>query len=230
MSEKLDGIRAYSNGKVLLSRSGKVIHTPTYFTNNFPPFEIDGELWTKRGDFENISSIVRKNSPTKEWQEISYHIFEVPNAKGNLFERLDKVKPYKSKILKIIKQKTIKDKAELKSFLKEIEDKNGEGIVVRNPKAPYINHRTNQALKVKSFKDSECEVLGYTNGKGKFKGLVGAIICKLSNGIEFKVGSGLTLKDRQNPPKIGTMITFKYQNLTKYKKPRFPVFLRCRSE
>jgi len=55
MSEKLDGIRAYWNGKNLLTRSGKIIYAPKWFTKNYPPFPIDGELWSKRGDFENIS-------------------------------------------------------------------------------------------------------------------------------------------------------------------------------
>ena len=59
MSEKLDGIRAYWDGKNLISRGGKIIHAPKWFIKDYPPFEIDGELWTKRGDFENISSIVR---------------------------------------------------------------------------------------------------------------------------------------------------------------------------
>ncbi len=90
MSEKLDGIRAYWNGKELLTRSGKIIHAPKWFTKDFPPFKIDGELWSKRGDFENISSIVRDKIPTEKWQEITYNIFEVPNQKGNLFERLSK--------------------------------------------------------------------------------------------------------------------------------------------
>ena len=44
MSEKLDGIRAYWNGKNLISRGGKLIYAPKWFTKNYPPFSIDGEL------------------------------------------------------------------------------------------------------------------------------------------------------------------------------------------
>ncbi|MEA3352306.1 MAG: DNA ligase, partial [Campylobacterota bacterium] len=186
MSEKLDGIRAYWNGKKLISRGGKIIYAPKWFTKDYPPFEIDGELWSRRGDFENISSIVRDKIPSDKWREIKHYIFEVPNAKGDLFKRLSKLKPYENDIIKIIPQIKIKDKEHLKSFLKEVENKKGEGVVVRDPSRPYINKRTSSALKVKSFKDSECEVIGYTNGKGKFEGLMGAIKCKLSNGTEFK--------------------------------------------
>ena len=228
MSEKLDGVRAYWNGKNLISRGGNIINAPKWFTKDYPPFEIDGELWSKRGDFENISSIVRDKIPSERWREIKHYIFEVPNSKGNLYQRLTKLKPYHSKIIQLIPQIKIRDKNYLIKFLKEIESKNGEGVVVRNPNVKYINHRTNQALKVKSFKDTECEVIGYKDGKGRLKGLIGSIKCSLKNGIEFKIGSGLTDKLRVNPPKIGDIITIKYQNLTKYGKPRFPVFLRVR--
>jgi DNA ligase-1 len=231
MSEKLDGIRAYWNGKKLLTRSGKIIHAPKWFTKDYPPFEIDGELWSKRGDFENISSIVRDKVPTEKWKEIKHYIFEVPNAKGGLFERLSKVKPYQNSIIKIIPQIEIKNKKHLEKFLREIEKKGGEGVVVRDPKAPYIAKRTNKALKVKSFKDRECRVLSYNIGHGKYKGLMGSINCIMDDkNITFKIGSGFSLKERKNPPPIGSIVTFKYKEMTKYKKPRFPIFLRIREK
>ncbi len=228
MSEKLDGIRAYWDGKHLISRGGKIIYAPKWFTKSYPPFEIDGELWTKRGDFENISSIVRDKKPSKEWEAVKHYIFEVPNAQGGLFERLKKLKPYEGQTIKIIKQIPIKDKMHLKLFLEEIEQKGGEGLVIRDPNTPYINKRTSKVLKVKTFQDAECKVLGYTKGKGKYKGLIGAIRCQLDNGTEFKIGTGLSDAERANPPKIGEMVTFQYQKFTKYGKPRFPVFLRVR--
>ena len=60
--------------------------------------------------------------------------------------------------------------------------------------------------------------------------MVGAIVCKLPNKTVFKIGSGLTDTLRKNPPKIGTIVTFKYKKITKYGKPRFPVFLRVRDK
>ena len=228
MSEKLDGIRAYWDGKKLISRGGKIINAPKWFTKDYPPFKIDGELWTKRGDFENIASIVRDKTPSSKWKDIKHYIFEVPQADGNLFQRLSKVEPYINDHIKIIPQIKIKNKEHLNIFLKSIESKNGEGVVVRDPNTPYIDHRTSKALKVKSFKDDECEVIGYTKGKGKYKDLIGAIKCKTQDNIEFKIGSGLSDKLRKYPPNIGDIITYKYQNKTKYGKPRFPVYFRIR--
>lgn len=47
MSEKLDGIRGYWDGKQLFTRQNKVLSPPNYFIKNFPPFPIDGELFPK---------------------------------------------------------------------------------------------------------------------------------------------------------------------------------------
>ena len=228
MSEKLDGIRAFWDGKHLISRGGKIIHAPKWFTKNYPPFAIDGELWSKRGDFENISSIVRDRVPSEKWHEIKHYIFEVPNAAGGLFVRLAKVKPYEGKNIRIIAQKDVKNREDLQAFLKSVEKLGGEGVVVRDPNAAYINKRTSKALKVKSFQDAECEVMKILKGKGKYSGKMGSIECKLSNTTLFKIGSGFSDAQRSNPPKVGTIITFKYKEMTKYGKPRFPVFLRTK--
>lgn len=228
VSEKLDGIRAYWDGKKLMSRSGKTIHAPKWFLANYPPFAIDGELWSKRSDFENISSIVRDKNPSSSWREISHHIFDVPDARGGLSERLVTLKSYENEQIKIIKQHKIYDKSDLLEFLKAVESRGGEGVVVRDPNAAYIKGRSDQVLKVKSFLDDECRVLGYTRGRGKYEGKVGALHCELKNGVTFKIGSGLSDEDRLHPPKVGEIVSFKYKELTKYKKPRFPSFLRLR--
>jgi DNA ligase-1 len=230
MSEKLDGVRAYWDGKHLLSRNGKIIHAPSWFTKDYPPFAIDGELWTKRGDFENITSIVRDQTPSDRWHSITHNIFEVPYAKGGLLMRLERVKPYLNDHIKLIPQIKIKSKQHLKDYLHSLESKGAEGIVVHDPDVSYIAKRTSKALKVKSFHDMECVVVGYTKGKGKYRDRIGALVCRLENGVEFKIGSGLSDEMRINPPKIGDVVTFKYQNITKYGKPRFPVYMRIRHE
>ena len=232
MSEKLDGVRAYWDGERLLSRNGKIFATPNWFIKNFPPFPIDGELWTKRGDFENIISIVNRDKPHKKWKQISYQIFEIPHQKGGLKQRLEVLKLWLDKnpnpYIKIIPQVICRGTNHLKSQLKLIEEKKGEGLVVRNPNALYIAKRSKHNLKVKSSQDDECIVIGYKSGKGKFKDLTGALICKWHNDKILNIGSGLSVEERKNPPKIGTTITFKYNGLTRYGNPRFPVFLRVR--
>lgn len=233
MSEKLDGVRAYWNGEKLLSRNGKVFATATWFTKDFPPFEVDGELWTKREDFEHIISIVNRQNPHKAWGELSYNIFEVPHQKGGLLERLEVLKTWLKKhpntFIKIIPQKPCSGSKDLENRLNELDKKGAEGLVVRDPNAPYIDKRSSKALKVKHFDDAECKVLGYTQGKGKFKGLLGALRCQWQDKV-LKIGSGFSLDERKHPPQIGERVTFKYKGLTRLGNPRFPVFLRVRGE
>jgi DNA ligase (polydeoxyribonucleotide synthase [ATP]) len=74
-------------------------------------------------------------------------------------------------------------------------------------------------------------VVAHKVGQGKFSGLLGSVVCEnLSNKKRFKIGSGFSDKERANPPKIGSVITYKYQNLTAKGLPRFPVFLRVRED
>ncbi len=234
MSEKLDGVRAYWDGHALYSRSGRKISAPQWFINALPDFELDGELWTKRGDFSHIVSIVNRQQAHKDWQEISYNIFEVPNAKGDFKQRLNKVTRYlqshPSSFIHVIEQQLCRDNAHLEAFLSSIEQLGGEGVVIRNPKHSYYTGRTLGALKVKRFADAECKVTGYKKGKGKFKGLMGSLYCQINDGQIIRIGSGFNHEQREDPPVIGAIITYQYNGFTTTGKPRFPVFLRLRNE
>ena len=234
MSEKLDGIRGYWDGKELKSKNGNKINAPKWFTHDFPPFALDGELWSKRGDFENIQSIVLDDMPSEKWQEISYQIFEVPHHDGNFTQRLlyaDKwLNEKKIKHVHTIKQIKCKNREQLKKYLHYIEKIGGEGVVIKNPKLPYFTGRSTQILKVKSFDDMEGEVIGINSGKGKFKDLMGSLTLRLDNGVIFRLGGGFNLQDRKYPPLIGDTVTFKYYSFTKNKKPKFASFMRVREE
>ncbi len=94
MSEKLDGVRAYWNGSELLSRQGNAFAAPLWFTAGLPPFELDGELWTARGEFEVIVSIASRDRPHPGWKRITYNIFEVPNTAGDFDTRLGRLRGY----------------------------------------------------------------------------------------------------------------------------------------
>lgn len=234
MSEKLDGIRATWDGEKLLSKQNNLIHAPDWFLQQLPPFAIDGELWTKRNDFEAISSIVRQHEPDNRWQQIGFYIFEVPEKPGGLMNRLAVLSEFLAKhpspFIKIIKQTEIKSQAQLEQALHTITNKGGEGLVVREPNASYHTGRSNHALKMKTYQDAECIVTGFKAGKGKYTGQTGALECQLDSGQLIFLGSGLSDKQRQNPPALGSLVTFKYYGLTKNNKPRFPVFLRIRQQ
>ena len=238
MSEKLDGVRAYWDGQQLISRGGNVFSAPQSFLQNFPPFALDGELWTKRNDFENIVSIVRQQNPDERWSKIHYRVFEVPAQKGGLYERLSVLQTYlesttdfvgnKLISIEIVQQLKIKNTTHLNDFLQQVVSHGGEGVVLRDPVEEFQTGRLSSALKLKVHQDDDCEVTGYKPGRGKYRGMVGSLKCQLKNQKEINVGSGLSDQQRKYPPVIGSIITFKHYGLTGKGMPRFPVFLRER--
>ncbi|HHF4609827.1 TPA: DNA ligase [Haemophilus influenzae] len=228
MSEKLDGVRGYWNGKQLLTRQGQPLSPPAYFIKDFPPFAIDGELFSERNHFEEISSIT-KSFKGDGWEKLKLYVFDVPDAEGNLFERLAKLKAHllehPTTYIEIIEQIPVKDKTHLYQFLAQVENLQGEGVVVRNPNAPYERKRSSQILKLKTARDEECTVIAHHKGKGQFENVMGALTCKNHRG-EFKIGSGFNLNERENSPQIGSVITYKYRGLTSRGKPRFATYWR----
>jgi DNA ligase-1 len=234
MSEKLDGIRAFWDGKMLQTRKGKEIHAPEWFVENLPPFALDGELWTKRSDFENIQSIVVDDKPGEKWKEISYMIFEVPFSEGNFTTRIAKAQNYISanrlSHLKIIEQRVCSSQTQLDNYLQDVVKNSGEGVMIKDASKYYFEGRSNSILKVKESQDMEAEVIGYKAGTGKYKEMMGSLRVQLENGVEFFIGSGFSDALRKNPPKIGETVTFKYYGFTKYGKPKFASFMRVRKD
>lgn len=233
MSEKLDGVRAQWDGKHLRFRSGQIISAPDWFVAGLPSFALDGELWTKRNDFENIVSIVRRHQPDRRWQNVGYHIFEVPGQDGGLLQRLTVLEAYLQRQavshLRVIPQVQINSEAHFRSELKRLLALGAEGLVLRDPVQSYVTGRHSSALKVKPFQDDECQVLGVTPGKGQYKGQAGALVCQWQT-QKILLGSGLSNQQRRFPPQKGAWVTFKYYGLTASGRPRFPVFLRVRSD
>lgn len=233
ISEKLDGVRGVWDGKDLKSRSGYKFNYPDEFIKCFPNFALDGELYTKRGEFDKISSITSNMSEHKGWSEIKFHIFDIPEANISFDEKYTKMQELEKNCKNIvaIKQIVAKDNEEVFRFLDEVVNSGGEGLVARSPSLIYENARSSKILKIKKFKDGECEVIRINEGSGKYKGLMGSISClDTKSGVVFKIGTGFSDEIRTNPPEIGQIITYKYQNLTKNNKPRFAVFLRYRDE
>ena len=246
MSEKFDGIRAYWDGQALFTKRGNIIHAPDFFISQLPPFALDGELWVGRQKFEEVASIVLDKTPTSDWQKVSYLIFEVPNQPGNLVTRLNVLNRYLSsnpvRFLKVIEQKSIHSHAQVQAYMKRLVEQGAEGLIIRDGNQPFGSGLSQNIQKIKPTQDAECIVKGYTPGKGKYKGLVGAILCEPVKGSfnlsrlnnldnlnkPIKIGSGLTDDFRKQPPPTGSLVTFQYMGLTKNGLPRFPVFLRVR--
>lgn len=227
MSEKLDGVRAYWTGSEFVSRNGNQFHAPNWFTEGLPEDALDGELFLERGKFQETVSIVRSHDARDRWARIHYVVFDAPEVPGTFEDRTSAAehllqRHYQSSVIGLDRCKGVYD---LKAYLAEIEKHGGEGVMLRQPGSLYERKRSNTLLKVKTFHDAEAFVIGHEPGKGKHKGRLGALICAF-NGSEFGIGTGFTDHERENPPAVGSCVTFSYQNLTNDGVPRFPSYVR----
>ena len=231
MSEKLDGVRAYWDGQQLLSRAGYPFRPPAGFLADYPPWPLDGELYRGRGQFEATSAAVR--AVDGDWRGINLHVFDVPQATGDLYQRLATLetwlREHPQAHIRVVAQTPVKNREHITSTLKTIEQQGGEGLMLREPNQPYHGGRSPYLLKVKSAPDAECTVVAHHPGKGKHAGRLGAITCENEHG-RFRIGSGFTDTERAHPPAIGSTITYRYRGFTRKGTPRFATYLRPRND
>eukprot|EP00039_Didymoeca_costata_P033412 m.42194 g.42194 ORF g.42194 m.42194 type:complete len:382 (-) comp9856_c0_seq1:65-1210(-) len=236
MSEKLDGVRAYWDGSRFYSRNGNVFYAPDFFKKGLPKTPLDGELWGGRGMFQKTVSIAKTHSgDDNNWKCVTYAVFDVPklkndNKKPAKFEQrmewlhqniIPSKTPYAAAVVSI----KCRGKQHLNDELKTTEAKGGEGLMLRRPHSVYEHGRRDSLLKVKSFKDEEGIVVGHEKGKGNNMFVCGAILLETPDGRKIKVGTGLTDADRRNPPKKGSIVSYKYFEVNASGTPRFPVFI-----
>jgi DNA ligase 1 len=232
MSEKLDGVRAYWDGKQLLSRQGNLFHAPDWFVEGLPESPLDGELWIARKKFQRTVSVVRRQDKSDLWKEVRFLVFDAPSADGGFEERIafakDALARRPLKFAQPHEHQLCKDLDCLRAELARVEGLGGEGLMLREPGSKYEARRSATLLKVKSFRDAEAVVVSHLAGAGKHKGRLGALFVRLPSGVEFSVGTGFSDKERANPPAVGTMITFRYQELSEGGVPRFPSYVGVR--
>ena len=234
MSEKLDGVRGYWTGQKLISRSGTPFHAPEWFTINFPATPLDGELWLGRQQFSELVSIVRRKKPDAGWKKVRYLIFDAPRVEGGFEKRLAYARfwfqQHSNPYAEVLQQHVCENEAHLRKKLRQIESLGGEGIMLRKPNSPYEIGRSYNLLKVKTYEDAEATVIGHLPGSGKHAGRLGALQVELPNGIQFAIGTGFSDRERNDPPPVGSIVTFKYYGYHKSGIPRFASFLRIRDK
>ncbi|MCX6903006.1 MAG: DNA ligase [Verrucomicrobia bacterium] len=234
MSEKLDGVRAYWDGKQFLSRQGNLYHAPEWFIEGLPALPLDGELWIDRKKFQRTVSIVRRQDKTDLWHEVKFLVFDAPTASGGFEDRLGFLKNAlargAAKFARLHAHERCKNLDALRAELARIESLGGEGLMLRQPGSKYVAGRSSTLLKVKTFHDAEAIVVGHQAGAGRHQGRLGALLVRLANGTDFAIGTGFSDRERENPPAIGTTVTFRYQELSDAGVPRFPSWVGVRHD
>ncbi len=231
MSEKLDGVRAYWDGKQIHSRLGNRYHAPDWFIAGLPPHPLDGELFLARKSFQKTIAIVRRQDESDHWKNIKFLIFDAPALAAPFEDRLKSIEAFGSHPHAALHPHIrCTGVAQMKEELARIEALGGEGLMLRQPQSLYVVGRSATLLKVKSFRDDEAVVIDHQAGAGRHKGRIGALVVRLASGVEFSIGTGFSDKERENPPPIGATVVFRYQELSDGGVPRFPSFASVREE
>jgi DNA ligase-1 len=158
-----------------------------------------------------------------------------------------------------LKHKVIRTREHLDRYEAYCLERGYEGVMVRDPHGRYKFGRSGKTdkwlCKVKRFQDAEAEIIGVveqmrnenesrinelglskrTSHKAnkKPKGTLGSLVCRLPNGVEFEIGTGMNFATRDElwaAPPIGKTVKFKFQPTGIKDKPRFPVFLGIRED
>ena len=173
---------------------------------------------------------------------ICYMVFDLPAHLGRFDQRLAELKslisltsPHTNNLV-IVPQWRIENEEALLKQLTSFVNNKAEGLMLHDGRSLYAAKRNNDLLKLKPSFDMEAIVTGYEPGNGKYEGMMGSIWVEAFLRNEegqlikhtFKIGSGFSDNERQDPPAIGNEITFQYSGLTSTGKPRFARYLRVR--
>lgn len=235
ISEKLDGLRGRWDGRQLWTRGGQRISPPAWFTAKWPSIAMDGELWMGRGRFDEISALVRSEQPNDAaWRQVRFMVFDLPDHGGTFEARVMRMRALMAETrvawLQAVTQFRLDDADKLDARLKQVVADGGEGLMLHHRNARYVAGRSDSLLKYKPFQDAEARVVAHAPGKGKYVGMLGALLVEMPDGRRFRLGSGFTDAQRAEPPAIGSMVTFRYNGLTSKGLPRFARFLRIRHD
>jgi chemotaxis protein histidine kinase CheA len=214
--------------------------------------ELDGEMYGSDLKFEDIVSIIKDpKKMAKRVNEIAYNIFTYADkttpAETRAKHLKKAMKRYKemggnSKRIKLVPMSIAENKEEIFDYHKQFLKAGYEGTIIYkfgngDPKllkaSLYKPKRSNNVLKYKAtlegadMEEEEGKIVGVYEGKGNQSG---AIMFEVIDprGNQFKVGLMGSIEKRRKMMKkgksyIGKLLTYKYQNLTKYNVPRFPI-------
>lgn len=220
ISQKLDGNRLVgikNNDKVeFYTRQGKLLEgledLEREFENIPNGIVLDGEILLRNYNnlpsdelFRETMKVARKKGIKKD---LEFHVFDCVTLDG-FMNGIDKTpcKERKLKIKKLIKDKEWlievpslyigKDEHMIVKLLNEAIARKKEGIMINIASAPYECKRTKGILKVKQMQSYDLKVVGFEEGSGNFKGLLGAVLVDLRGENIVGVGSGWSLEDRK---------------------------------
>lgn len=235
VSEKLDGVRGYWDGQQLLTRGGERIQAPAWFTAGWPRTALDGELWAGRGRFTQAVSTVRQQSPEEAaWRGMRFMVFDLPGQAGSFDQRLEALQRLLAGLalpwVLPVEQFRVDGEPALKRLLQATVAAGGEGLMLHRGASAYRARRDDSLLKLKPYEDAEARVLAHVPGKGRYQGMLGALLVETPEGRQFRLGTGFSDAERRAPPEPGTWVTYRFRGTTPSGLPRFASFMRVQGD
>lgn len=143
VSEKLDGWRIFWDGSQLWTREGNLLNPPDWFVAGLPETPLDGELFAGRGGFNFIQGMIASG-----WDGLTFEVFDTPQP-GTFRQRLKVLESLSlPDHVRVVEHSTkCKSTPHLLDLADAVCDLGGEGVVARDPRAPYVSGRSDAALR-----------------------------------------------------------------------------------
>lgn len=215
VSIKYDGLRCVAlcdlNGDVQLkTRNGLPIERPEIVAaiQGWPWAKgkmLDGEILIKGEHFQDSSGAIRG----KKGANATYYVFDwVPLE--DFLERRSKMTQkdrYEEMYLASdfpqvpelhgVSHTMMFDDAQIDQAYRAVRDQDGEGLILKDPDAPYQFGRNKAWQKLKDVVSVDCEVIGLEKGKGKNSEVVGYLLVNFE-GNTNRIGGGLSDEQRRS--------------------------------
>jgi len=256
---KIDGIRCLITVTGPATRKLKAIpnhHIRELLTTL--PVGLDGELWIPGAKcFGDVSTAVMAHDGKPDFRYLVFDNFE---TSGGYLTRVEKLRGMNfPEWVTVLEPERIENEEALLAYERTVLYADFEGVMLRSERGPYKHGRSTvregTLLKLKRFEDDEAVVYGYqellhnenaaeqdalghtkrsTAQAGKTAGgMLGALMLRTPDGIEFNVGTGFTQVQREalweaRQDLLGLTVKYRHQGAGAKTKPRFPSFLGFR--
>lgn len=147
IGEKLNGVRAYWDGREMWTRAGNRIEIPGAWRAELPAEQLDGELYAGASRFNEAFAAAVYGRFSRA---VRFHVFDAPGP-GVFGDRI--ARAYEATDRTICARAEVHFRAvstkDAASYLQTILVASGEGVIARHPENVYAPGRTKDVLKLK---------------------------------------------------------------------------------
>lgn len=209
--------------------------------------QVDGELYNHayKDNFEELASLIRQEVPADNCTEVQYHMYDLPSDETFAIRIFNLKRDYLKchtvtplKYLQLTDTIIVNDEQEMMDAFDNYLKQGYEGSMARNGASKYVGKRSYDLQKVKEFQDAEFKIVGIEEGRGGYAGC-GIFICHSPTAPKGE--DTFSVKMRGPKERLaeflkdhslwqGKELVVKYQYISKYGIPIFPVGERFKED